>query len=121
MHPSLPALFKTREALKTNTAKSQHIHRTVHCETRGELPYVSVVVWKICVCCARTAAESGQTREHETSPKDFRDIRYFEGRCPSVLAPSSGVGGFPEDVHDSILLSGKARFKTKLALNCKNI
>ena len=39
------------------------------------VPYVSVVVRKSCVYRAR-GHRRGRTREHETSPKAFRDIRY---------------------------------------------
>ena len=41
------------------------------------VPYVSVAIWKSCVCRAR-GRRRGRTREHKTSPKAHRDIRYSD-------------------------------------------
>ena len=45
-------------------------------QCRSDITLGSVGVWKSCVCRAR-GRRRGQTREHETSPKAFRDIRYL--------------------------------------------
>ena len=50
-----------------------------------------VVVWKICICPA-SGRRGGQTREHETSPKAFRDIRYI-GHPVTPLQNSNALSG----------------------------
>ena len=69
------------------------------------VPYVSEVIWKSCVYRAR-GRRHGRTREHETSPKAHRDIRYkvdvsllptsnlmkgnFHQECVRPVTPSAG-------------------------------
>ena len=60
----------------------------------SSLPYVSVGVWKSCVSRTRGRV-CGRTREHQTSPKAIRDIRYISpcgsttqcGECLSESLP----------------------------------